>query len=96
MAKKKSYKVGDTVSWESASGSGRTKKTGKVVKVLKPHDPNRRAAEEPFRETHRIMFDGLARDHESYWVEVPGGKTARAKPRLYWPLVQNLRKVRNG
>jgi hypothetical protein len=81
------FKVGDLVYWESQAGASWTCKEGKVIKVLPPKYWIDRKV---FMATHVVMYDGGLRNHESYLVEVPGGKTAKAKPKLYWPRVSAL------
>lgn len=89
MAIVKHFKVGDAVTWVSSSAGSTTRKTGRVVAVL-PAGMNPTRAIEPFRRSHTIKWGGgTARDHVSYLVEVPGA-SARAKPSLYWPVVNYL------
>jgi len=90
-------KVGDLVEWESQAAAYWTTKAGKIVAIV-PDDVNplktgfgRKAY---YENTHRIMFDGGYRPHKSYLVEVPGGKTAKAMPKLYWPRVNQLKLVK--
>ena len=75
------FNIGDTVTWWSSSNGSRTEKTGKVVAVIPLGvSPNGWGLDAP----------GCWRDHESYIVEVKVGKTARAKPKNYWPRVSAL------
>lgn len=86
------FKVGDKVLWESQSSGSRTTKEGTVYKVIPPGATP--YINEPTLLTfpyHKLLFDGMPRNHESYLVVVPGGKTSNAKPKLYWPRVSHLR-----
>ena len=91
-----SLKVGDKVKWTSQSAGSYVEKVGIVKGIVPPHTS-------PWDRMHdirsqlglpyfwKIMFDGwMPRNHESYLVECPGGHTARAIPRLYWPRVSQL------
>ena len=98
------FKIGDRVRW-SSQAAGITKiKEGQVVAVIPmgipPKDTNFGKINEFYRlwgrtksPNYKIMFDGWPRNQESYIVEVPGGKTDKATPKLYWPLVSKLEKV---
>jgi len=86
------FKVGDLVEWDSHASGYCVRRKGKIKYAVAP-----RAAVYPgaFMPEFTTMFDGdgMPRNHESYLVEVPGGKTPKAKPKLYWPRVSQLRKV---
>jgi len=93
MSKKRTpiFKRGDSVVWESQAGGYWQEKRGVVWAVVGPGEPPPSAPP-----THIAMYGmygwaGNPRDHESYIVEVRVGKTARAKPRLYWPRAASLR-----
>jgi hypothetical protein len=97
------FKVGDNVSWESQAAGSLIRKKGKLVAVVpkgvSPRDTDFGKAHNFFMywgrtttENYRIMFDGWPRNHESYLVEVPGGKTAKATSKLYWPRISQLKK----
>lgn len=85
------FKVGDKVEWESQAGGNYRTKKGEVFDVINGYE----APAPGDYHFHKTMFDGdgSPRGHESYLVEVPGGKTPKAKPRLYWPRVSQLRKI---
>lgn len=90
-------KIGDNVYWESHGQQGYTTKKGKVVQVVPAGVLPKQGF---FIPTHKFMYGygrgtdmGFPRKHESYLVEVPGGKTPKAKPRLYWPVTSKLKKV---
>lgn len=87
MKQLKKFELGDLVSWESQSQGSTTVKCGTVVRLIgKGHKPPLGF----YRSTHRIMFDGMVRDHESYLVEMPS--TGKGKPVLYHPRVSQLQK----
>lgn len=75
------FKKGDTVTWRSQSHGNWTRKTGKIVDVLKEF-------ELPFLYANNGGHDfGIqGRPEKSYVVKV-GCKH-------YWPLVKNLKKVK--
>lgn len=95
------FKIGDRVTWSSQSGGYRTDKTGTVVGIVPagrrlgllkylqtvPDGKDARA----IYNTGPIDGAGLARNHESYLVEVKTGKTDAAKKSIYWPRVSRLR-----
>jgi hypothetical protein len=85
------FKLGDTVTWTSqAQGSEKTK-IGVVVEVV---PENKKINTWLARyEKYLIQFGMGRRNHESYLVEVRDGKTDKARPKLYWPLVSKLREV---
>jgi len=88
------FKVGDLVHWESQAAGSCTRKDGKIYEII----PNRKlprqrgyGSYDGGYPNHKIMFDSvMPRNHESYLVEVPGGKTEKAMPRLYWPYASKL------
>ena len=86
------FKVGDKVWWESQSAGSWTQKEGKVVGVV----PEGKVPDRILTAIDRFwkrMYDGFTpRNHESYLVEVAGGKTIKAMPRLYWPRTSALNK----
>jgi hypothetical protein len=84
---------GDDVSWKSQAGGGWATKTGTIVAVVN-------AKTQPKFDTlmrkHGARSNyggGMRRDHESYIVLVPCGKTDKAKPILYWPRAAALSKA---
>jgi len=80
------FTLGDTVTWTSQSAGFEKAKTGTVEQVLAPKTyPDR----ERFEQLYRGPGVGLARDHESYVVRVPG-KTAKGAGKLYWPRAKAL------
>ncbi len=104
------FKVGDKVAWESQAAASWTVKRGKVVAVVPagilPRDTDFGKAEKRTSRWgyanyflgHKVKFDSvIPRNHKSYLVEVPGGKTAKAMPRLYWPHASKLKlEVKDG
>lgn len=76
-----SFKVGDTVEWESQAGSYWKKKTGKVEFVVP-------AGVDVRRITDKLDGPGMARHHESYVVKV-----GTVGFKYYWPRVSALKKV---
>jgi hypothetical protein len=94
-----SFKIGDRVKWTSQAGGYAAEKTGTVVAVipvgrrfglLKYLRPLNLDEARACYNTGPIDGAGLARDHESYLVEVKTGKTDAAKKTLYWPRVKGL------
>jgi len=90
--------IGDMVEWESQSAGSWTAKKGKIVAKIPPGiypkrtDYGNRAY---YTGTHRFCFEpGSVRNQISYLIEVSGGKTAKAKPKLYWPRVSQLKLVK--
>ena len=77
LAKYMTFKLNDKVAWASQSQGSARRKVGTVVQVIPANVPP------------KLVGSGLARPHESYVVSVPG-KTARAKPKIYWPVVSLL------
>jgi len=87
-------KVGDNVTWESQSGGWMTRKTGKIVRIVKGNDEPCSIAYKEFP-NHRLMFDGfsLPRGYDvAYLIEVITGP--RAQPRLYMPYPKHLRPIK--
>ena len=73
------FKLNDKVVWRSQAQGMWRQKVGTIVQVIPPNgDPP------------KLIGSGWARDHESYVVSVPG-KTARAEPKLYWPVASLLK-----
>lgn len=73
--------LGMKVKWVSQANGGWKEKVGTVVEVVDANYPPKSPA-----------GSGWMRNHESYIVSVPG-KTAKAKPKLYWPRVSALKVV---
>jgi len=96
--------VGTAVEWCSQSkGSGFTRKEGAVVIVVPPSYRGNVAS--LFRSkgldlsqynTAKLTTKHLERTQESYIIAVKAGKTAKAKPLLYWPRVSDLHIVQGG
>ena len=99
-----SFAVGDPVRWTSQSSGYRSDKQGKVVALVpagtRPTIYGDPAAENRARIDRLFEIDadayalsklggGSARERVSYLVAVPG-PSERARPRLYWPLVEKL------
>lgn len=82
--KNSQFKVGDQVEWASTSNGSKKTKRGAVEAVIGagkyPSDA----------QCKEVGTSGLARDHESYMVRVPG-KTSASKGKLYWPRVSALK-----
>lgn len=88
------FKVGEIVEWESQSAGSTTRKRGVVIATAAEA-----AGESPVSYAkrmfynHRLMFDGLKWHPGGVLVSVEGGKTAKARPKLYMPKPGNLRVV---
>lgn len=82
--KNSQFKVGDQVEWASTSNGSKKTKRGTVEAVIGagkyPSDA----------QCKEVGTSGLARDHESFMVRVPG-KTSASKGKLYWPRVFALK-----
>ena len=88
-------KIGDRVEWESQGRGSRTKKVGKIVRIITPEVCPWRFALKEFP-NHKHMFDGfrLPGGNEAkvaYLVEVIVSQTV--KPRLYMPVPKRLVKI---
>ena len=71
------FNLYDVVTWVSQAQGMARRKVGTIVRVIPPKgDPGTAGC-------------GYPRTHESYVVSVPG-KTTRAKPKMYWPVVSRL------
>jgi len=94
-----SFKLGQTVTWTSQAGGHAKTKTGRVVAVIAGGRGSGDRASKYIRDakrsgTHRSCFGGgWDRNSESYVVEVRDGRTSRAKPILYWPVVSLLQEA---
>lgn len=88
------FKVGDMVNWKSQSGGYSKRKQGKIVMVLVEKDCPANIANHRFPH-HKRMFDELSlpgrNTKKAYFVEVTGGKTEKAIPKLYMPYPSKLR-----
>ena len=84
------FKVGDKVRWESQAVGSRTRKEGTIFRVIPSENF---VSMRKYEKTHKVMYDGGYRNHESYLIEVPWAMSSKAKSRLYWPRVSQLRKV---
>ena len=80
--------IGSTVEWSSQAGSYRAKKHGVIVAIVPALMYQTRGVP-----GYSIQFDGGSRNHDSYLVAVKTGKDGWGKPKLYWPLVKNLKVV---
>lgn len=80
------FKVGDEVSWSSASNGSRKEKIGDVVEVIP-------AGVSVHSSTFRNELDAssIPRKEESYVVCVGPKPGSRAKPKYYWPRVSSLK-----
>lgn len=82
--------VGSTVTWTSQAGGATKTKTGTVEEIVQPKSlPDR----ERYLQLYRGAGIGLARDHTSYVVRVPG-KTSKSAGTLYWPRAAALSLVK--
>lgn len=86
------FKKRDVVKWESQSHGKYTIKIGRIIYVVPKNCNPVRFLSTIDRETCKFMFDGVPRNHESYIVKVYE-RFSRTQPRLYWPLVKNLKKI---
>lgn len=82
------FKVGDTVEWTSC---GKTKR-GEVVAIVPAHIDPLSAYDQFWAGTYdtSACSYGGSRYQESYVIAVSGN----GRPKLYWPRVCQLRKVR--
>ncbi len=80
------FKVGDEVSWSSASNGSWKEKIGDVVEVIP-------AGVSVYSSTFRNELDAssIPRKEESYVVCVGPKPGSRAKPKYYWPRVSALK-----
>ena len=80
------FKVGDEVSWSSASNGSWKEKIGDVVEVIP-------AGVSVHRSKFRSELDAssIPRKEESYVVCVGPKPGSRAKPKYYWPRVSALK-----
>jgi hypothetical protein len=87
--------VGTKVTWTSQSKGVKTTKCGTVAAVVpRGGSPKRTfAAVSRTLDVRSAIGSGLPREHESYLVSVDVGKTDKAKPALYWPPVNQLRRA---
>lgn len=81
----KKLAAGDTVRWTSQAAGSPTTKEGKIVRVVPAgaYPEMARLSQELYARSN--YGGGGPRNQDSYVVLVPGGKTAKAKPVLYWP-----------
>lgn len=93
--KVKTFAEGSRVEWSSGASGSVTTKIGTVVKVIAANGDVRDAMRDLERDGLNVSAfgHGSGRDHESYLVRVEG-KTSRAKPRVYWPVVAQLAKAK--
>jgi hypothetical protein len=88
------FQKGDQVKWGSQAGGFVLEKQGTVVAVLPPGMQPLTHCK--FDETQfnpdPIDSRTSARNHESYVIMV-AAKSAKARPKLYWPVVSMLRKA---
>lgn len=90
----KEIKIGDVVRWISKSRGVWTEKDGVVMMMTERyamehfpywHGPLKVAQKVKLDVARRVMFDGLTWGNSGVIVEVRGGKTGRAKPKLHMP-----------
>jgi len=80
------FSQGGMVTWTSQSAGISKTKTGMVEQVVAPKAmPDR----ERFVQLYKGLGVGMARDHESYVIRVPG-KTVKSAGKLYWPRANAL------
>lgn len=77
MAKTKSFKIGDWVTWKTPSDATSRTKVGQVLEVVEPGSAPQLGGGE-----------GAPRSEESYLVEV-----TKPRKRSYWPLTAELAKA---
>lgn len=80
------FKVGDEVSWSSASNGSWKEKIGDVVEVI-PAGVSVHSSK--FR--NELDASSIPRKEESYVVCVGPKPGSRAKPKYYWPRVSALK-----
>lgn len=80
------FKVGDEVSWNSASNGSWKEKIGDVVEVIPAGVSVHRSK---FR--NELDASSIPRKEESYVVCVGPKPGSRAKPKYYWPRVSALK-----
>lgn len=80
------FKVGDEVSWSSASNGSWKEKIGDVVEVIPAGVSVHRSK---FR--NELDASSIPRKEESYVVCVGPKPGSRAKPKYYWPRVSALK-----
>ena len=89
------FKIGDKVKWQSQANGGWTEKKGIIIAVVpikgKPADVLPDYAGSKYRTTIDPRSLGC-RQHQSYVVLVDG-KTDKATPIMYWPVVSRLQRV---
>lgn len=85
-------RVGDVVCWASTSNGVTTEKSGRIELVVPANKhPSMITSQAVLKATYTLKTDlsGMARDHVSYLVSVPGA-SSKAKRHLYWPRVSQL------
>lgn len=85
---------GDKVAWYSMANGSTTKKAGQIVSVVGAGEQPNVGGLAKKMNARTAYGWGSPRGHESYIVSVPQGKTANARPVLYWPVVSRLEKVK--
>ncbi len=83
--KRSQFVVGNRVTWSSQAGGYVRRKTGYIIENVPPY-------QSPIQ---RIRGQGKPRDHESYIVRVDG-KTEKAHPKFYWPVVSVLKRAKSS
>ena len=88
------FQKGDKVKWGSQAGGFHLEKVGVVVAVLSPgmQPLTHCNFDETKFNPDPIDSRTASRNHESYVVMV-AQKSAKARSKLYWPLVSSLRKA---
>lgn len=85
-------RVGDVVCWASTSNGVTTEKSGRIELVVPANKhPSMITSQATLKTVYTLKTDlsGMARDHVSYLVSVPGASN-KAKRHLYWPRVSQL------
>ena len=81
-------KLNDEVKWSSSSNGVTKVKIGFIVEVIPPGVNVKK-----FELGRLLDAPGLPRKEESYIVCVGSRPGSRAKPKYYWPRVNNLRRL---
>ena len=103
---KLTFQLGDQVSWQFYEDNPASYKSGAIAHIVPAGHP---ILAQAYRDAFTQLLTQLnaswtrqfylesARDHESYLVLIPyTGSSTRAKHRLYWPRVGQLRPINAG
>lgn len=82
------FQIGDKVQWSSQAAGHIKVKEGIVARIVPAGVDPRRMVRGTELEHMSFMFDGTARNHQSYFVVVTGVKGGK---KLYWPKVSALK-----